>query len=198
MSKISTINTMKILNFKNQQILLLSDTHGKHKNIKIPKNLDIIIHCGDICNDGNMLEIKDFFEWFSRIDVSHKIFINGNHDLPFELEPEESKLLIPRNIVWLNDQSIIIKNIKIKAINAFFNFDELDFEKEVDILVSHYPPFGILDDGFGSNEIKNYALKTRPKFHIFGHNHKDTGTLKINDIEFINASCYEELYFLKV
>jgi predicted phosphodiesterase len=189
---------MKVLNFKNQHIFLLSDTHGKHRNIEIPSNIDIIIHCGDICNDGNIMEMKDFFEWYNELNVQYKIFINENHDLSFELEPAESKFLIPKGIIWLDDRSIILKNIKIKALSGYFYFKDIDFEKDVDILLSHYPPLGILDNGIGIKQLKDYALQTRPKFHIFGHNHKDYENLKFSNIEFINASCYEQLYFLNV
>ena len=58
---------MHTIRIKSQKILLLSDTHGKHRLINIPKNIQFTIHCGDICNDGNMEEILDFFDWFSQI-----------------------------------------------------------------------------------------------------------------------------------
>ncbi|WP_413944773.1 hypothetical protein [Bdellovibrio sp. HCB-162] len=44
---------------------------------------------------------------------------------------------------------------------------------EVDILVTHSPPFGILDAGHGSQSLRERVLKVRPKVHIFGHNHHE-------------------------
>lgn len=188
---------MFIIKIKNQTIGLLSDTHGKHRLIDIPRNIDIVIHCGDICKDGNLEEIIDFFEWYSALEIPTKLFVHGNHDLPFELDPEESKNLIPRNVIWLNDSSININEILIKAVSPFFFFNKVEFNEKVDILLSHYPPEGILDDGFGIKELWEYTLDLKPDYHVFGHNHSGTGTLKIGNTQFINASLYEELKAIK-
>jgi Icc-related predicted phosphoesterase len=184
---------MQTIKFKNQHLLLLSDTHGKHRNLAIPENIDILIHCGDICDDGNMEQIADFFSWLEELKIKNKIFVNGNHDLPFELEPLESKKLIPENVLWLNDETIVINKIKIKAISPFFYLQNTDYDTDIDILLSHYPPLGILDHGIGTKEIKDYTFKTKPTFHIFGHNHLGAGSMKIESIMFVNASNFEEL-----
>lgn len=182
---------MQFIKYKGQIILFLSDTHGKHRLLEIDEKADIVIHCGDICTDGNNDEISDFFAWYSSLEVPYKIFVNGNHDLPFELEPGCSKSLIPKNIYWLSNESTTICGIKIKAIDSFFH--QQNMEEEIDILISHYPPFGILDRGFGIKEISNYVFKLNPKYHVFGHNHSDYGRLELNNIQFINASIYNEL-----
>lgn len=182
---------MQFIKHKGQIILFLSDTHGKHRLLEIDAKTDIVIHCGDICTDGNKDEISDFFAWYSSLELPYKIFVNGNHDLPFELEPECSESLIPKYIYWLSNESITISGIKIKAIDSFFH--QQNMEEEIDILISHYPPFGILDRGFGIKEISNYVFKLNPKYHVFGHNHSDCGRLELNNIQFINASIYNEL-----
>jgi len=112
---------MHTIKIKNQNILLLSDTHGKHRLIDIPKNIQIIIHCGDICNAGDMDKVLDFFKWYAQLEIPHKIFIQGNHHLPFELEPEWGKRLIPKDIIWLNDEAIVIREINImESVICFF------------------------------------------------------------------------------
>lgn len=73
------------IKIKNQNIGLLSDTHGKHHLVEIPDNIQIIIHCGDICNNGNMDEILDFFDWYSQLAIPYKIFVHGNHDFAFRI-----------------------------------------------------------------------------------------------------------------
>lgn len=181
-------NTIRI---NNQNILLIGDTHGLHRFVNVPDNIHIIIHCGDICNDGNIDQITDFFEWFENLNIPHKIFIHGNHDLPFDLEPEQSKTLIPDNVHWLNDKAITINQTKILGISAFPFFQNTN--SNYDIIVSHYPPQSILDDGYGSKEIHDFIIKNRPKYHVFGHNHNGYGSLKINDIQFINASIFHIL-----
>lgn len=47
------------------KICHISDTHGLHQRLTIPK-CDILIHSGDITNVGEPREIADFFKWFNR------------------------------------------------------------------------------------------------------------------------------------
>ena len=184
---------MHIITFKNQKILVISDTHGKHRKLKLPQKINIIIHCGDICTDGNSEEISDFFKWYSDLEIPYKIFINGNHDLPFELEPEKAGKLIPTNVIWLNDKFISIKGITIKGVSPFFYFQNIEENENFDILISHYPPLGILDNGIGSSELRNYVLRTKPKYCVFGHNHNGNGKMELNNINFLNASVFNEI-----
>ena len=65
-------------------ILHLSDTHGKHHLLKKMPKADIIVHSGDMSEDGTDSEILDFLNWFCDLDFQHKIFIVGNHDLCLE------------------------------------------------------------------------------------------------------------------
>ena len=179
---------METIFLDSQKIVLLSDTHGKHRLLEIPEDVDIIIHCGDACNDGDSAQLADFFDWFSNLQIPYRIFVNGNHDLPFELEPDLAVKLVPSNVIWLNDESKTINGIKIKAVSPFFYFQELDLSEKVDILLSHAPPFGFLDNGIGSKELADYVLKTKPKYHVFGHNHDGSGRIEFQGIWFINAS----------
>ena len=111
---------INLIECKEYKILIISDTHGLHRKLEIPK-FDVIIHCGDICNDANIDEIIDFFDWFSKLEIEYIFFVHGNHDLLFELEPELSKNLIPDNVIWLNDALISIEELNILGINWFVN-----------------------------------------------------------------------------
>ena len=185
--------TMQLINHKGQTILFLSDTHGLHRLIEIVDNIDIVIHCGDICTDGNMSEISDFFEWYSALEIPYKIFVNGNHDYPFEFEPELCSELVHKNIHWLNDESIIINQISILAISSFPNQIHSTRTASADIIISHYPPYGILDDGYGIEQIRDFVLQQKPLYHVFGHNHSSPGIVAVNNTQFINASYFDKL-----
>ena len=66
-----------VISYKGKSIVLLSDTHGKHRNL--PRfDADIIIHTGDACTDGNIDELDDFFDWFQSCNATYKIFVAGN------------------------------------------------------------------------------------------------------------------------
>lgn len=186
---------MQIIQIKNHKIFIISDTHGLHGKLEIPK-CDIIIHCGDICNDGNIDEIIDFFNWFSKLEIEHKIIVHGNHDLPFELDPELSENLIPDNVIWLNDAFISIEELNILGINGFVNEYEVDDNLKFDILISHYPPKGILDNNFGSSTINKVVEKLKPAYHVFGHDHESFGILYYKNINYINASIFHILHKL--
>ena len=62
------------------KLIHISDTHGKHQLLKDLPDADVIVHAGDITEDGTEEEVKDFIEWFSGLPYVHKIFIAGNHD----------------------------------------------------------------------------------------------------------------------
>lgn len=63
-----------------------------------------------------------------------------------------------------------------------------------DILVCHYPALGFLDSGFGSVEIKEYVLKAKPLYFVFGDNHGNPGILEFDSTNFVNASSYHILF----
>ncbi|MEG0697229.1 MAG: hypothetical protein RR447_08850 [Algoriella sp.] len=94
----------------------------------------------------------------------------------------------------MNDKSISIDGITLKVVSPFFYFQNLDTNEKIDILISHYPPLGILDNGIGSNELRDFVTKSKPKYCVFGHNHKVQKFVEIDDITFINASLYEGLF----
>lgn len=62
---------------------IVSDTHALHNELKIPKDIDTIIHCGDSTNYKDWLrneqEFRPFLEWFNNLEIKNKILIAGNH-----------------------------------------------------------------------------------------------------------------------
>ena len=59
-----------------------------------------------------------------------------------------------------------------------------------DVLVTHTPPFGILDEGFGCPHLRAYVSSKDHNIlaHMFGHCHQDTGYLKAGRVLFSNGS----------
>ena len=66
-------------------------------------------------------------------------------------------------------------------------------EHDVDVLITHGPPYGILDKTIheqthvGCEELKKCVLRLKPKLHVFGHIHEGYGTYRMGDTVFINA-----------
>jgi len=77
---------------------------------------------------------------------------------------------------------------------------------DVDILITHGPPRGILDllsinnrrDGelpnVGCDHLLSKIQEVKPKIHIFGHIHESRGMFESDGTFFINASSLGENY----
>ena len=180
------------------RILHLSDTHGKHHLLKGLPEADVIVHSGDGSENGTEKEVLDLLEWFYNLDYRHKIFVAGNHDLCLEGAQQIENL--PPNCHFLCNSGVEIEGVKFWGV-PYFTSDEQAGNKiqqiaeipiNTDILITHRPPYGILDfdDGnnFGCVDLLQDVLKIRPKFHLFGHVHAGYGIEKSQYTTFINAS----------
>ena len=199
------------------KIVCISDTHGKHNELDydLPE-ADMIIHSGDVSNRGRIDEINQFTEWFSNLPYKYKIFIAGNHDFGFEeiRHSNEIGISIPHGIIYLQDEMVEIEGVKIygspwqpRFYDWAFNVDrgaaiaqKWDLiPEDVDVLITHGPPFGILDDTIqgqrvGCEDLYMKVTKVKPKYHIFGHIHYGYGTRIMEDTTYINASSLGERY----
>lgn len=194
------------------KIVCISDTHGGHHKMDIPEG-DILIHAGDLSSRGTAKEIRRFNNWLEKLPHPHKIVVAGNHDFLFEEQPEEAQALLS-NATYLEDSSIVIEGIKIwgSPITPWF-FDwafnrhrgeeiKAYWEKipqDTDILITHGPPFGILDltihgQQVGCEELLTIVKKIQPRLHIFGHIHEAHGTIHEENTQYINASMMDVHY----
>lgn len=179
-----------MLNYNNKKIFALSDTHGRHRRVIVPDGVDVIIHAGDVCEGGDEAQIKDFFDWFSGLDIPHKIFVAGNHDLPFELYPEEATSLIPDNVIFLNNSGVNIEGVNFYALEARpWLHQAASIPTDTDILITHGAPSSILDEGSGCLKLLNVIQIYNPKIHIFGHIHSEGDMhTTVGNTEFYNVS----------
>lgn len=82
------------------------------------------------------------------------------------------------------------------SIFSLFSFKYTD----TDILITHQPPYGILDHSanihYGDLQLLDIVLKTKPRYHLFGHIHGAYGIEKSEQTTFVNASILSEKYEL--
>lgn len=165
-----TINSHKTFAF--------SDTHGHHRDLQVPEDADIVICAGDAVEDDlKGGEYDDFIDWFASLPARWKLFVPGNHELSFDLDQandiirkfEAAGITVLQNAVEECDGVII------GSISGNDRIADEDIPQDLDILVTHCPPFGILDKKMGSPEILNFVLKANPKWHLFGHIHANEG-----------------------
>jgi Icc-related predicted phosphoesterase len=141
-----------------------------------------------------------------RICYKHKIFIAGNHD-NFLYGQENTQHFLPANCHYLCHSGVEINGIKFWGI-PFFLSDGLNgrfsqimrqIPTDIDILISHCPPYGILDtsdSAYGCPDLLLAVLKISPSHHLFGHVHAAYGCEKWNGTTFVNASLTNEDYEL--
>lgn len=170
------------LTINSQLIFAFSDTHGRHRSLQVPERVDIVICAGDAIEDDLQGgEYDDFIEWFSSLPASWKIYTPGNHELSFELDRAQRivDMMTSKGITVLQDAIEDCNGITIGSISHNAAIDEEDIPTDIDILVTHYPPYGILDEGIGSIDVLNFILHSQPKYHLFGHIHSTAGQKSI-------------------
>jgi Icc-related predicted phosphoesterase len=204
-------------------VLHLSDTHTWHKQLRLPKNIDMVIHTGDATNYRNPYqnesEMHEFLEWYSGINIKHKIFVAGNHDTSIEKGLVTHNQIRDMGITYLHNSMVTINGINIWGSPYTPNFGRWAFMKSrqkinavwdtipdnIDIVATHGPPKGILDltinhqnvcTQCGDSALFKAFRRVKPAYALFGHIHNcknvyNTGVLHINDLEtiFSNASC---------
>lgn len=199
------------------KICIISDTHGQHEKLKLPK-ADWIIHAGDMSSMGSFDQVNDFVSWFSKTDFSKRIMIAGNHDYLFEKNPDIAKSLIPENVIYLESSFVDIDGIKIYGeprqpwfYNWAFNVNRGEPIKkywdavpnDTKILITHGPPKGILDRTMEGKHVGCEELILRLpelkelKLVCCGHIHEGRGSYQFADGQLIiNASVLNRSYRL--
>lgn len=193
------------------QIAFFADTHGRHEKLKTfqqpyVKGIEdyVLIHGGDITENGTEAETNDFLKWFAKQPCEHKIFIGGNHDLFLESRtPIQLKKLIPSGVTYLNNTSTTVDGYTIWGSPVTPYFLGMAFNKKrgaaikrvwnkipvnTDILVTHGPPKGILDGGFGCEDLLNRVAIVKPSLHLFGHIHGQLGGRRFYETNFVNRA----------
>jgi|HubBroStandDraft_5_1064220.scaffolds.fasta_scaffold11763_4 Icc-related predicted phosphoesterase len=199
-------------------IVAISDTHEQHAQVVVPDG-DILIHAGDFTNLGKIGAIGHFASWLSAMPHKYKIVVPGNHDWAFQNEFRglAVNLLQQRGIIYLEDTGCRINNLQFygsphqpRFHDWAFNIDRNSLAlaqkwdmipEDTNILITHCPPYGILDDTIraGSQGCELLAKRlpqlTNLKVHIFGHLHRDGGKMVERDgVKFVNAAICTDYY----
>jgi len=199
------------------KIVVISDIHTRWNEITIP-DCDILISCGDYSWKGETDSVIGFHTWLSKQPAKHIISVQGNHEVLIENSFHLCSQMvadIDQKIVFIDEGLVEIEGLKIwcSAITPFFHnwawnrypgeeikrhWDKIP--KDIDILVTHGPPRGILDKTTAGLEVGSEDLSdtiqtlTNLKYHCFGHIHEGYGTMTVDEITYVNASICNEKY----
>ena len=152
-------------------VFAFSDTHGSHRLLQVPENVDIVICAGDAVEDdlkGGVYE--DFIEWFSSLSARWKIFVPGNHELSFGVGQAE------KIVRQMNEKGIIVLEDAVEDCDGV-------------LIASISGNATIVDEDMGSVNILNFIMKAKPSYHLFGHIHSTAGqSQKFGCTECINIA----------
>lgn len=179
--------------------LLISDTHGHHRQLGIPFGIDMIVHSGDCTNyhDSikNEIEFNEFVDWFANLDIKHKVMCAGNHDRTLLKQYAKDKLK-DLGIVYLEHEYEQIEGRLLFGSpytptfgNWFFNKDRSNIGKYwealttgIDLVFTHGMPYGILDQTLdydrkvqcvGDKALLKKLIEVQPRYYTGGHIHDD-------------------------
>lgn len=198
------------------KIIAISDTHCAFP--ELPDG-DLLIHAGDWGNFGDLAEYREFKAWLKSVRPRFKygiLLVNGNHDH------------IAESVMWndldkpfvelCGNNPITINGITfaggpwVNTINGRWAFERTPEQQEdlwkavpkCNVLITHSPPFGILDAipswtainkfHLGSEELLEQLDHVRPSIHIFGHIHESHGFMEHNGTRFYNVAIMDKKY----
>lgn len=183
------------------RLVCLSDTHNQLARVSIPDG-DVFIHCGDAVNFwSSRRDLRRFNRLVGNLPHPHKLFVSGNHCVCLdENRPDLSQEMLS-NMLYVQDQLVEIEGVRFYGSpwrprrgcfypSEAFGFDHRRIGEEkwsripsgVDVLLTHSPPFGVLDYSarhgarLGCLQLLREELRrVRPRLHLFGHVHDSAG-----------------------
>lgn len=198
------------------RLVCISDTHMAHRGLHLPDG-DVLIHAGDATSTGTSNEVGRFLAWFAAKPHRHKILIAGNHDWLYQRHPDMAAQLLARHpgITYLEDSGVNLEGVRFWGspwqpwfMDWAFNLPRKGprlremrnrIPLDTDVLITHGPPHGILDqvhggEHLGCEELKIRLAAVKPKVHVFGHIHDDFGVAQSHRTTYVNASTCTEAY----
>lgn len=203
------------------RIVCISDSHGKYggTTMDLPVG-DVLVHAGDLCSFGNIRELDMAAKWLGSLKYPHIVVIGGNHDRPLQNTPLEAReVMHSQGLKYLEDEAVTIKGVKFYGspwtppfMSWSFMADRPTIQKhwakiptDTNVLITHGPPYGILDPGSGEPHAGCIDLfdeyeRIHPELHVFGHLHSGYGRREValnpngRVTTFVNASLVDEGY----
>ncbi|MEX0932752.1 MAG: metallophosphoesterase [Candidatus Pacearchaeota archaeon] len=174
---------------------------------------------------------------YGNVEISNKETKKLSKEIGLKLPSLTDKLNSMKNVRIINNKFVKFKHLRIGGVKFFTDscwvreFKPKDYSdnlkkakkaskkveevlkkfKDLDIFISHQPPYGILDrvtakfapkhwkgKNAGSKVLLNYVEKKKPKFHLCAHIHEGKGRKKIGKTEIINIGSNGDYVVLNI
>jgi uncharacterized protein len=207
------------------KILCISDIHGQFGDFVPPllPEADLALICGDFTNLGIRLplEVAAAKRWMAQLAARYPrvLYVLGNHDLGlkdpcFEGEGPGIQNVV-RKVTIYGDYRIVGADLSPcfdvpemaddwermtprEDVDAAY-FDSLE---AADIVISHCPPFGLLDEyrrpdshpqdagtrHLGSPGLRRYIKRVQPLLVVCGHIHEGSGEAMVGKTRILNVA----------
>lgn len=205
----------------------ISDLHGYYPKLE---GGDLLIIAGDLTASDQAFQHIEFILWAQKLVKDEKyrkiIVVPGNHDgfLAKEGYLQGFNAEGPTSVQYLCDSGCEFEGLNIWGSPWTAIFDGINprcmaftcseealrakwtlIPENTDILVTHCPPFGVLDRvqrwpsglmrNVGSLQLWHRSSEVKPKLHVFGHVHGCGGSKQtIQGVTYVNCSCFDEEY----
>lgn len=205
------------------RIACISDVHEQWKGLNIP-DCDVLISSGDYSYRGKPNIVMAFHKWLGGMPFKHIISCQGNHEVwPYTYWQEAKDIaneVAPR-VHFVQEETLVLDGVKFhcSAVTPEFNHWAWNVKRgepirrhwdaipdDTDVLVTHGPPFGILDrsvlrvarhtdESLGCVDLRERIKQLKKlQMHQFGHIHGSSGIEVVDGVTFINASICDEFY----
>lgn len=194
------------------KILCMGDTHGRYDRYDpaVFPPCEFMLFAGDI-TARTARDVRDFDRWLGRLPVERILLTPGNHDAAFETDPPEAAPDLEHGRCLLHETastgSLTFFGSPYQPAFMDFAFNRSRGEPlrslweaippDVDILLTHTPPSGVLDrpsragvDGVGCGALRERLGELDVKLHVFGHIHECYGIERRGGTTFVNAAVY--------
>ncbi len=203
------------------KLVCISDTHGDHEQVVLPAG-DVLIHAGDLTGHGTRAETQAFMEWFGRQDFAHKLCVAGNHDTFMESDPVlAAEFARDNGVCLLNDSGCRVGGLNFWGSPITPRFLDWSFMRDpgapieahwnlipedTDVLITHGPPHGILDQVLREDEQYEHTgcpslleriREISPLVHLFGHIHEARGRVDADNLSYINVATMNKGYCIE-
>lgn len=187
------------------EIIATSDLHGVLPDTPA---CDLLIIAGDVCpvwddhSDAVQLRwlVGEFSTWLKKQPAKRKVFIGGNHDFVLEHRGRDRIDSDYIGAEYLQDSEVEVDGLRIWGTpwvphlpNWAFHADAARMQQAADdipigtdVVVSHGPPYGILDDlhphaahathRVGADFMESAMRHVEPALFVCGHIHEQVGS----------------------
>jgi Icc-related predicted phosphoesterase len=201
------------------RIIATSDMHGKLAQATLPAG-DALVLAGDLLEDApkdcadpvawQAERLRELDAYLADLPFEAVLLIAGNHDLVLQERPDLGRAL--RGARYLEDAGCEVEGVRFWGSpwqpglchHPFFLADggpAFELYRRIpagtDVLITHTPPWGILDawdppTELGSRMLRARVAALRPRVHIFGHMHPSYGAREVEGTRFYNAALCDD------